>query len=333
MSKFSVASKLLARPSNRLTDNNSSDYGRNSSAGLLQPDEQEDNEENCLPASLALLLGYIMSKFPAASKPSAWLSNRLPDENSSDHTPIRPQVSCKWTKRRATWRIVALPPWHCCLTKLWASFQSPPSHWPSLPSDDFMSSGLRALYRSPLRGLPISPGLAMFSSLVHPLSRSLSRDSVRGNRFPRLCPQSQRSWRCLIRLARNGDSKSSPSDTTYWAPNHRMPHLSRCQWEMLLCWRRPCGVPWSPTSSIWGQWRLYSEFLATQARFPWSCGLRGDMKRIIFPLSPSAFRPGGSEAQSVVRSCLPTGGFICACHSWRSSTCRKGCVRILRITV
>ena len=86
MSKFPVASKPLARPSNRLTDNNSSDYGCNSFAGLLQPDEQEGNEENCLPASLALLLGYIMSKFPAASKPLAWLPNRLPDENSSDHS-------------------------------------------------------------------------------------------------------------------------------------------------------------------------------------------------------------------------------------------------------
>ena len=85
MSKFPVASKTLARPSNRLPDNNSSDYGRNSSAGLLQPDEQEGNEENCLPASLALLLDYIMSKFPAASKPLTRLSNRLPDENSSDH--------------------------------------------------------------------------------------------------------------------------------------------------------------------------------------------------------------------------------------------------------
>ena len=86
MSKLPVASKPLARPSNRLTDNNSSDYGRNLSAGLLQPDEQEGTEENCLPASLALLLGYIMSKFPAASKPLAWLPNRLPDENSSDHS-------------------------------------------------------------------------------------------------------------------------------------------------------------------------------------------------------------------------------------------------------
>ena len=85
LSKFPAASKPLARPSNRLTDENSSDHGRNSSAGLLQLDEQEGDEENCLPASLALLLDYIMSKFPAASKPLARPSNRLPDENSFDH--------------------------------------------------------------------------------------------------------------------------------------------------------------------------------------------------------------------------------------------------------
>ena len=85
MSKFPVASKPLARPSNRLPDGNSSDHGHNSSAGLLQPDEEEGDEENCRPASLALLLDYIMSKFPVASKPLARPSNRLPDENSSDH--------------------------------------------------------------------------------------------------------------------------------------------------------------------------------------------------------------------------------------------------------
>ena len=85
MSKFPAASKPLARPSNRLPDENSSDHGRNSSAGLLQPDEEEGDKENCRPASMALLLDYIMSKFPAASKPLARPSNRLPDENSSDH--------------------------------------------------------------------------------------------------------------------------------------------------------------------------------------------------------------------------------------------------------
>ena len=60
---------------------------------------------------------------------------------------------------------------------------------------------------------------------------------------------------------------------------------------------------------------LGSYKLSTQARFPWGCGLRGNMRRRIFPLSHGAFRPEGSEEQSVVRSCLPPGGFICACHS------------------
>ena len=60
-----------------------SNYGRISSAVLLQPDEQEGHEEACLPASLALLLGYFMRKFPAASRTFAWLFTRLPDENSS----------------------------------------------------------------------------------------------------------------------------------------------------------------------------------------------------------------------------------------------------------
>ena len=63
MSKFPVASRPLARPSIRLPDNVSSDHGRNSSAGLLHPDEQEGNEEISLPASLLLLVDYIISKF------------------------------------------------------------------------------------------------------------------------------------------------------------------------------------------------------------------------------------------------------------------------------
>ena len=51
--------------------------------------------------------------------------------------------------------------------------------------------GLRALLRSPLRGLPISPGLKLFHSPVNPLSRSLNRDFMREHRYPRLCPRSQ----------------------------------------------------------------------------------------------------------------------------------------------
>ena len=68
----------------RLPVENSSDDERESSAGLLLPDEEGGGKENCRPASLTLLLDYIMNKFPAASKPSR-LSNSLPDENSSDH--------------------------------------------------------------------------------------------------------------------------------------------------------------------------------------------------------------------------------------------------------
>ena len=71
MSKFPAASKPLAQPSTRLPDENLSDHGRDSSAGRLQLDEEEGDEENCRPASLVLLLDYIMSKFPAAPKPLA----------------------------------------------------------------------------------------------------------------------------------------------------------------------------------------------------------------------------------------------------------------------
>ena len=104
---------------------------------------------------------------------------------------IRLQIYCRWTKWGATWSIVALPPWPCYLPTLSASFQSPPSHSPSLTSDDFISFRLRALLRSPLRGLPISPGLKVFHSPVNPLSRSLDRDFMREHRYPRLCPRSQ----------------------------------------------------------------------------------------------------------------------------------------------
>ena len=214
MSKFPAASKPLTRPSNRLPDENSSDHGRNSSAGLLQPDEQEGEEENCLPASLALLLDYIMSKFPAASKPLARPSNRLPDENSYDHGHyssaglLQPDEEEGDEENCRPASLVLLLDYIMSKFPVALKPLAQPSTW------RFMSSRLRSLCRSPLRGLPISPGLTMFNSPVHPLSRSLSRDSMRGNRYPRLCPQSQRSWRCLIRLARNGDSKSSPNDTT-----------------------------------------------------------------------------------------------------------------------
>ena len=59
----------------RLTDDDSSDDERESSASRQQRDD-EQGDENFRPASLAMLLDYIMSKFPAASKPLARLSSR-----------------------------------------------------------------------------------------------------------------------------------------------------------------------------------------------------------------------------------------------------------------
>ena len=73
---FPAASKPLARLSNKLPDENSSDHGHNSSAVVLQLDEQDGDEENYLPASLALLLDYIMNKFLVALKPLAQPSTR-----------------------------------------------------------------------------------------------------------------------------------------------------------------------------------------------------------------------------------------------------------------
>ena len=59
----------------RLTDESSDDEGE-SSASRQQRDDEQADEENFRPASLALLLDYIMSKFPTASKPLAQPSSR-----------------------------------------------------------------------------------------------------------------------------------------------------------------------------------------------------------------------------------------------------------------
>ena len=59
----------------RLSDESSDDEGE-SSASRQQRDDKQADEENFRPASLALLLDYIMSKFPSASKPLAQPSSR-----------------------------------------------------------------------------------------------------------------------------------------------------------------------------------------------------------------------------------------------------------------
>ena len=66
-----AASKTLAWLSTRLPDENSSGHSRDSSTDLLQIDETEGDMVNCRPSSLAMLLAYIVCKFPVAPKPFA----------------------------------------------------------------------------------------------------------------------------------------------------------------------------------------------------------------------------------------------------------------------
>ena len=68
-----AASKTLAWLCTRLPDENSSGHSRDSSTDLLQIDEMEGDNPmvNCRPSSLAMLLAYIVSKFPVARKPLA----------------------------------------------------------------------------------------------------------------------------------------------------------------------------------------------------------------------------------------------------------------------
>ena len=58
----------------RIPGNNSSNYGRISSAVILQRDEREGQEETCLPASLALLLGYLCASSQPPPGPSPGFS-------------------------------------------------------------------------------------------------------------------------------------------------------------------------------------------------------------------------------------------------------------------
>ena len=64
-----AASKTLAWFSAGLPDGYSSGHGRDSSTDLLQIDEMGGDMLHCRPSSLAILLAYIVRKFPVAPKP------------------------------------------------------------------------------------------------------------------------------------------------------------------------------------------------------------------------------------------------------------------------
>ena len=76
VARFAQGVTLPPHKRHRLTDEDSSDEERESSTGRQQQDKEEGDEENFRPTSLALLLDYIMNKFPATSKPLAQPSTR-----------------------------------------------------------------------------------------------------------------------------------------------------------------------------------------------------------------------------------------------------------------
>ena len=109
------------------------------------------------PCLLGAVAWLFMRKFPAASRTFAWLFTRLPDENSSGHGPDSSADLLQMDETEGDMVNCRPSSLAILLVYMSASLQSPPSHWPSPPYDDFISSGLRALYRCPLRGPPISP--------------------------------------------------------------------------------------------------------------------------------------------------------------------------------
>ena len=125
------------------------------------------------PCLLGAVLGYFMRKFPAASRTFAWPFTRLPDENPFGHgrdssTDLLQMdetegdmVNCRHGQ------LSSFLLGNVACLHYQQVYSRPQAIGPELPYDVFISSGLWALYRS------------------------LSRDSVRGNRYPRLCPRSQ----------------------------------------------------------------------------------------------------------------------------------------------
>ena len=112
----------------RIPGNNSSNYGRISSAVILQRDEREGQEETCLPASLALLLGYLCASFQPPPGPSPGFFTRLPDVNSSGHGPDSSADTLQMDETEGDMIHCRPSPLAMLLVYMSASLQSPPSH-------------------------------------------------------------------------------------------------------------------------------------------------------------------------------------------------------------
>ena len=93
------------------------------------------------PCLLGAVAWLFMRKFPAASRTFAWLFTRLPDVNSSGHGPGSSADLLQMDEMEGDMIHCRPSPLAMLLVYMSASLQSPPSHWPSPPYDDFISSG------------------------------------------------------------------------------------------------------------------------------------------------------------------------------------------------
>ena len=73
-----------------------------------------------------------MRKFQPPPGPSPGFSLGYQIKTHLVMAQIRRQISCKWTKRRATWSVVALLPWQCCLATCQQVYSRPQAIGPAL---------------------------------------------------------------------------------------------------------------------------------------------------------------------------------------------------------
>ena len=99
----------------------------------------------------------IYAQVPAASRTFVWLFTRLPDENSSGHGRDSSADLLQLDETEGDMVNCHHSSWAMLLAYIIIKLTVAPKPLAGLPYDDFISSGLRALYRSPLRGLQISP--------------------------------------------------------------------------------------------------------------------------------------------------------------------------------
>ena len=84
------------------------------------------------PCLLGAVAWLFMRKFQPPPGPSPGFSLGYQTKIHLVMAQIRRQIFCKWTKRRATWSIIALLPWQCCLATCQQVYSRPQAIGPAL---------------------------------------------------------------------------------------------------------------------------------------------------------------------------------------------------------